>query len=249
MLHGTPSWSYEYAELIFELRSKFRCIAPDFIGFGLSNKPVNFDYNLITLSNHIQLLIEKLELKRVRLIATDFGGAIGLNCIIKNSERFEKIYLANTWAWPIGSVDFIFNITKYIASSFIMKIFYLHFNFSAKYILKMAWGKRTPLTQEVHQMFLDVFPNAEKRVATWKFAEHVCNSNEPLWQIWRHLKTIKHIPIHLFWGFQDGFVNYRHYENWKRVCPWITRTKLLDVGHFVYHEASIEVCDVILKDF
>ncbi len=246
-LHGTPSWSYEYGDVIFALRHKFRCIAPDMIGFGLSNKPVDFDYNLSTLAGHIYSLIEKLDLKNIRLVASDFGGPIGLTVALRNPALFSKIYLCNTWAWPLEFVDSKFAFTKYLASSPLMKYLYLRWNFSATQIVKQAWGRHKPLTPEEHWMYQAVFKDKEKRMATWKFAQHICNAGNPMWKIGKQLDPLKKIPMHFFWGFQDKFINFKHYEEWRRRYPLATRTKFELVGHFVCHEAAEEVIDILSK--
>ncbi len=100
MVHGNPTWSFYWHELIRDLQPDYRCVAPDHIGCGYSDKPQRYPY---TLDQHIQnliRLIERLDLQRITLVAHDWGGAIGLGALVRLKERFEKIVLLNTAAFP-----------------------------------------------------------------------------------------------------------------------------------------------------
>src|SRR5690606_27025087 len=76
MLHGNPTWSFYYRDLIKALQPTMRCVAPDHIGMGLSEKPENYDYTLATRIADIEALVAELGLKRVHLVVHDWGGAI-----------------------------------------------------------------------------------------------------------------------------------------------------------------------------
>src|SRR5688572_20097475 len=98
-VHGNPTWSFHWRHLISALRAEYRCVAPDHLGCGLSDKPTRF----LHLNDHIDnlvALIERLESERVTLVAQDWGGAIGLGAMLRMSERLERIVLLNTGAFP-----------------------------------------------------------------------------------------------------------------------------------------------------
>src|SRR5262245_56792973 len=98
-IHGNPTWSFHWRSLIASLRNDFRCIAPDHLGCGLSEKPAH----LMRLSDHIDHLtsfIEQLDLREVTLVAQDWGGAIGLGALLRMPARLERIVLFNTGAFP-----------------------------------------------------------------------------------------------------------------------------------------------------
>jgi haloalkane dehalogenase len=98
-VHGNPTWSFHWRNFVTALRAEHRCVAVDHIGCGLSNKP----QRLLSLDDHIanlRALVEKLDLKRVTLVAQDWGGAIGLGALLQTVGRFERIVLFNTGAFP-----------------------------------------------------------------------------------------------------------------------------------------------------
>ncbi len=99
LVHGNPTWSFHWRRLICELRQRHRCIAPDHIGCGLSDKPQDYDYCLAQRIDDVGSLIERLDLNDVTLVAQDWGGAIGLGAAARMPERFSRFVLLNTAAF------------------------------------------------------------------------------------------------------------------------------------------------------
>ncbi len=102
LLHGNPTWSFLYRKFIPRLKDAgHRVIAPDHIGFGLSERPAReHDFSL---ENHIANLAEfirRLGLKRITVVCQDWGGPTGLACAVLNPGLFKAIVVMNTWAWP-----------------------------------------------------------------------------------------------------------------------------------------------------
>ena len=106
LLHGNPTWSFFYRKIIKCLSSEKRCIAPDHIGCGFSEKPNfrNFPYDLQTHSGNLIDLLDNLGVKKVILVLHDWGGAIGLTAFRNQPEQIEKIVLLNTAAFPSTDV-------------------------------------------------------------------------------------------------------------------------------------------------
>ena len=99
MLHGMPTWSYLYRKIIVVLREAgYRCIAPDHIGFGRSDKvTVPAWYDIARHTANLTTLIEALDLRDVTLFVQDWGGPIGLAQVCAMSERFSRLVIMNTW--------------------------------------------------------------------------------------------------------------------------------------------------------
>jgi haloalkane dehalogenase len=107
MLHGNPTWSLIYRDIIENLRQDFRCVAPDLAGFGLSEAPPDFSNKTEDHARLIAAFIEQLSLSAITLIAHDWGGPIGLGAMMLASGRITRLCLGNTWAWPVNG-DFHF---------------------------------------------------------------------------------------------------------------------------------------------
>ena len=97
-LHGNPTWSFMYRNLISELSKTNRCLAPDHLGCGLSDKPSSseFAYDLKSHSQNIFGLLEELSIDQFSLVVHDWGGAIGLTAFRNHLSRLKKIVLLNT---------------------------------------------------------------------------------------------------------------------------------------------------------
>jgi haloalkane dehalogenase len=100
MCHGNPTWSFLYRHLISELRNRFRCIAVDYPGFGLSERPANYRY---TPGEHVTVvgeLVAELDLSGMLMMGHDWGGPISLSVACANPGRVSGLVLGNTWFWP-----------------------------------------------------------------------------------------------------------------------------------------------------
>jgi len=104
LLNGNPSWSFGWRDVIVGLRGRFRCIAPDYPGFGLSRAGDGFDYRPVSQSVVIEHLIDHLGIDGLTLVAYDWGGPIGLGFAGRRPELFRALVLGNTWGWPINSI-------------------------------------------------------------------------------------------------------------------------------------------------
>ncbi len=99
MVHGTPTWSFMYRHLIRDLSPRYRCIAPDHLGFGLSDRPAGWSYRPEDQARNLARLIETLGLKDLTLVVHDFGGPIGLAYALDHPENVRRLVLFNTWMW------------------------------------------------------------------------------------------------------------------------------------------------------
>ena len=97
LLHGEPTWSYLYRKIIPELTPAARAIAPDYFGFGRSDKPLRIaDYSYDFHVGSIARLIEHLDLREITVVVQDWGGPIGLRLAVEHPDRFARLVIMNT---------------------------------------------------------------------------------------------------------------------------------------------------------
>ena len=101
MLHGNPSWSFLYRKLILSLRDTFRCIAPDYPGFGLTETPPGYQFTPREHSENIENFVDKLGIKDLTLVVQDWGGPVGLGLAGRRPELVKRAIIGNTFAWPL----------------------------------------------------------------------------------------------------------------------------------------------------
>ena len=146
-VHGNPTWSFEFRRPVRELRSEFRCVAPDHIGFGLSSRSARReDHHPESHARRFAALLDHLGLRDVTLFLTDWGGPIGLNFARRHPDRVRRLVIANSWCWPVGN-DFHFKSFSFLMSSWVGRYLIRH-----RHVLNMvmpkAVGDRSILTPE-----------------------------------------------------------------------------------------------------
>ncbi|MGA3007947.1 MAG: alpha/beta fold hydrolase, partial [Opitutaceae bacterium] len=99
MVHGNPTWSFYFRDLVTALSPRLRCIVPDHVGMGLSDKPQGYDYRLATRVADLEALVAHLKLRRVHLVLHDWGGAIGFGFGARQPDRVGKLVILNTAAF------------------------------------------------------------------------------------------------------------------------------------------------------
>ncbi|MEV8517669.1 haloalkane dehalogenase [Dactylosporangium sp. NPDC051484] len=99
--HGSPTWSFLYRHIVKGLRDRYRCIAVDYLGFGLSERPQSFGYTIAEHTTVLGELIDHLRLDGFILMGQDWGGPIGLGAASMRADRVRGIVLGNTVFWPI----------------------------------------------------------------------------------------------------------------------------------------------------
>jgi haloalkane dehalogenase len=97
LLHGEPDWSYLYRKMVPILAGRFRVVAPDYLGFGRSDKPTAIDwYSFDRHVDSVKSLVRRLDLRRVTVVVQDWGGPIGLRTAVEMKDRFARLVVLNT---------------------------------------------------------------------------------------------------------------------------------------------------------
>ena len=99
-LHGNPTWSFHYRKIVDALRGRHRVIALDHLGSGLSDKPQRYNYCLAQHTANALYVLEQLDVSGATIVGHDWGGAISVNAVRKRPQRFSRIVLLNTGAFP-----------------------------------------------------------------------------------------------------------------------------------------------------
>ncbi len=242
-LHGNPTWSFFYRRLILSLRENSRCIAPDHIGCGLSEKPgfPEFGYDLRGHSENLLSLLEKLKVDRVRLVVHDWGGAIGLTAFRNLAERVDKIVLLNTAAFPSRDVALRILLCRLpLLGSFLVR----GLNGFAGPATHMAVAK--PLSRETKTGYLLPYDNWTNRVAVWRFVRDIpFEKSHPtlslLQETAQGLEQFRETPAIACWGMKDFCFHPGFLKEWEKRWPNLEATRIDHAGHYVLEDA-LEPC-------
>ena len=235
-VHGNPAWSFEFRHLIAGLRSEFRCIAADHVGFGLSSRSERrADHRPEAHADRLTALLEHLDVRDATLFLTDWGGPIGLEFARRRPERVGKLVITNTWCWPVSRDPW------YLGFSFMMRSPLGQFlikrrNFFVNRVMPMATGNKAALTPEVMEHYRNAQP-AGSRDACAAFPGHIIGATGWIRSIWEEREAFTGKPALIFWGLRDIAFRRKELERWKAALSDFTVHEFGDRGHFLAEEA------------
>lgn len=239
-VHGTPTWSFLWRRLILALRGEHRCIAPDHLGFGLSDKPEAADYTPAAHAARLEDLIEHLELRDITLVVHDFGGPIGLSYALRRPKNVKRVVIMNSWLWSNADNPTIERSSRLLSGP-VGRFLYRRLNFSARFLLPAAFADRSKLTPSTHRHYLSPFSTPTERNAPWVLARELSGSNEWYAGLWAARGALGDIPALIIWGMDDRLMPKEHLARWQQALPHASVEQLPGVGHFVQEEAAEEV--------
>ncbi|MEK7811646.1 MAG: alpha/beta fold hydrolase [Pseudomonadota bacterium] len=246
MLHGNPAWSFLYRNLIKLLSPNYRCIAPDYIGFGLSDKPLDWDYLPEEHARHIEALIGHLGLKDITLVVGDWGGPIGMNYAVSHPHNVKRLIVMNTWAWPVNR-DFHYVAFSTFMGGPIGRFLIRRFNFFAGTFMRVAFGDKNKLSPEAHQHYLRALPTEAERKGNYVFPKQIIASTPWLAQLWSRIGVLQDKPALFVWGMKDVAFREKELKQWQSVLPNSLTLRLNTVGHFVQEEAPQELGEAVTE--
>jgi len=239
MVHGNPTWSFAWRNLIKDLSRDYRVLAVDHIGCGFSDKPQDYSY---TLARHIENLahfVEALDLRHITLFAHDWGGAIGMGTAARLPERFSRFVLFNTAAFRSR------RIPKRIAACRIPiagPLAVRGLNLFARAALSMAVEKRERMTPAVRAGYLAPYDSWRNRVAVLRFVQDIPlsenhRSYQTLLEVEQGLDQFRNSPVLLVWGERDWCFTREFLEEFQRRLPQAETFAIQDAGHYVFEDA------------
>lgn len=247
MVHGNPTWSFFYRDVVKTLNSGFRCIVPDHIGCGLSDKPGgDYAYTLEQRIRDLGDLIDGLELERFDLIVHDWGGAIGIGMALERIGKLRRLAIMNTAAFVDSRIP---RRISFCRVPLLGKLIVQGFNGFAGPAVAMAIAKE-PMSPAVKRGFLWPYRSWSSRKAVYQFVKdipmHVTHrSFGRLIEIENGLLKLRNLPVALFWGGKDFCFNDHFMERWKRFIPQATVIRYPDAGHYLLEDGGEKICQAI----
>ncbi len=247
MVHGNPTWSFLYRHIVKELSKKYRCIALDHIGFGLSDKPTEWSYLPEEHAKNLNTLIEKLALKDITLIVHDWGGPIGLSYAVNKPENVKRIILMNTWMWSVKGDPYYEKFSGFMGGA-VGRFLIKRFNFFVRVVMKQAMGDKSKLPKSVHQHYFRALEKPDDRKGCWTFPKQIIASSSWLDSLWSQREKLKHKPTLILWGKKDIAFREKELNIWRNELTNCNVMEFDNVGHFVQEEKGSELCPII-EDF
>lgn len=264
MVHGNPTWSFYFRELIMALRGDYRCIVPDHIGCGLSDKPGDdrYSYRLESRVDDLDALMEHLGLtKDVTLVLHDWGGMIGMAWALRRPERIKRLIVMNTAAFLLPqALAPISNRCGAPAKRLPWRLRLLHgggplaalavrgLNLFSWAAVHMATKKR--LAPDVRAGLMAPYDSWKNRIATLRFVEDIpLSPSHPSYALTKsvdeNLDRLSDVPMLICWGESDFVFDADFLDQWRRRFPKAQVHTFADAGHYVLEDAGKEIIALV----
>ncbi len=247
MLHGNPTWAYLYRHLIAGLRQRHRCVVPDLLGFGLSDKPPWADYGMRAQVMRFDLFVKKLGLRDITLVLHDWGGVIGLAWAVRNKHKVKRLVLMNTTGFasadplqylkmsPRPWVLFVLLLLKIRPLG---EIAVLGLNGFVRYYLPFSVHNRHRLNPEVMKGYIAPYPTLASRRAQLSSVRQIpLLPIEPVWTMLEELSAELDgwmVPTQIIWGMRDRVFVPWFMEQFEKYLPNHAATlRIEDASHFL----------------
>ncbi|HVU38757.1 MAG TPA: alpha/beta fold hydrolase [Opitutales bacterium] len=243
-VHGNPTWSFFYRDIIKSLAKNFRVLAPDHLGCGLSDKPQTFSYRLADHIENLAQLAATLPQPTLHFIVHDWGGAIGLGVAERFAARVGKLVVMNTAAFP-GPCPLRIRVCRWPG---VGPLLVRGLNGFAGPAACMAVAK--PLSANVKRGFLYPYRSWADRVAVYNFVKDIpLESSHPslpaLNAVESGLEKLRHKPMLLAWGLRDFCFTPAYLVEWRRRFPSAVVREFPDCGHYLPEDAGPELVSVV----
>ena len=247
-VHGNPTWSFEFRHLIAGLRSDFRCIAPDHVGFGLSSRSdIPADHHPRAHAVRFRALLDHLGITDATLFMSDWGGPIALDFARREPSRVERLVISNTWCWPVSrDPHFVFFST--VMRSPIGQLLIRRRSFFVEGVMPRAIGVKSAVTPEVMDHYRQAQPSPSARSASAALPGYIVGAGDWLQAIWSERRGFTSKPALILWGLKDIAFRARELDRWRAELADASVHEFSDVGHFVAEEAPGRILPV-LRDF
>lgn len=246
MLHGNPTWSFYYRNLVNEFSKSHRIIVPDHIGCGFSDKPQHYEYTLKQHIDNLEKLVSFLKLKDFILVVHDWGGAIGFGLLERHPDLVNKIVILNTAAYTSEVIAFQINMCRipFLAEQVIRRL--NGFALAATY---MAVDKK--MSPEIRKGYLFPYDSYENRIAIARFVADIpMNPKHRSYQTLRNIELSlprHHCPMLILWGKKDFCFHDYFLNRWREIYPHAIVKTFENAGHYVLEDAKDEIFQELKK--
>jgi len=254
MVHGNPTWSFHFRDLVRSLREDHRVLVPDHIGCGYSDKPDDAGYRY-TLSERIadlESFLDHLALEEpVTLVAHDWGGMIAMGWAVRHPERVGRIVLMNTAAFHLPDGMKMPPTLAFVRDTRLASFLVRHLNLFSRGATWLATARRLP--KPVRDAYCAPYDSPAHRIATLRFVQDIpLEPGDPAYdtvsEIESSLALFEKTPVLLLWGEKDFVFKPEVLEIFERIWPHAESHRFAKAGHYVLEDAGEEIRPLV-RDF
>lgn len=236
-VHGNPTWSFYWRNLVKGLSDTRRCIAIDHLGCGLSDKPLDGPYRLADRIDHLAHLVDALDLHDITWVVHDWGGPIGLGAALRFPDRTKRVVITNTGVfdgpipleikacrWPIVGPLAVRGLNGFVRVGFLRAV-------------------ERPMPPAVREGFLAPYGHWDERVAIQRFIEDIpLEADHPTRKLFfalgEQIRTLGDRPILIAWGEKDFCFTTFYRDGFQERFPNAEVMSLPDASHWLCEDAG-----------
>lgn len=241
LLNGNPSWSFGWRDVILSLRGSFRCIAPDYPGFGLSREVPGYDFRPPSHSKVIEGLVDRLGLTDLVVFGYAWGGPIGLGMAGRRPELIRALVIGNTWAWPDDRLRV--RLFSALMGGPLAWLTIDRLNLMIRLYLPRNL-KRGPLTEPERAAYEGPFPR-ERRHITSVLPREIVAGRAYLRAVEANLPHIADKPALIVWPDSDPGFGEPELARWQSLYPKAETVSLRRTGQFIDEDAPEDVAAAV----
>jgi haloalkane dehalogenase len=243
-LHGNPTWSFLYRHIMRGLQDRFRCVALDYPGFGLSVAPAGYRYTIAEHARVVEGLVDRLGLREVTLMVQDWGGPIGFWVATRHPDWFRAFVIGNTWAWPMRGDRSTELFSTVLGSSALGGLLVRRADVFVNVFMR-GGIRRKKLTPAERQMYKRPHPTPASREPVHVMPREILAAHRLLSEVEQGLARVADKPALIVWGDKDPGFKERHRLRWERIFP-NHRTQILHgASHYIQEDAPEEIIAAI----
>jgi haloalkane dehalogenase len=244
LLHGNPTWSFVYRDIIQGLRDRYRCIALDYPGFGLSRPRPDYRFTPSEHADVVEQFVQSLDLHDITLMVHDWGGPIGLGVAARDPERFRAFVIGNTFAWPVNGDPKFERFSKLMGGP--LGWFFIRYaNAFVNLLIPFGVGRRK-LTRQVMEHYRQPFRGApDRRLPTYVFPRAILHSRPFLQQVAAGLPRLADKLALIVWGDRDPAFGEQERERFEQVFPRHRTVVLQGAAHYIQEDAADQIVQAI----
>lgn len=240
-LHGNPTWSFLWRNLVAEFRDSYRCLAPDHLGCGFSDKPAAGDYRLAAHIDRLDHVLQARGVEDCHLVVHDWGGAIGFGLVARWGERIRSVTVLNTAAFPYPKIPLRIAICRWPLLGPVLVRGLNGFVRAAGWQTTMR-----PLSEAVRAGYAFPYDSWGNRVGVQAFVRGIpVSQRHPDWSTLKEIESaLEAFPesrLRLLWGMGDWCFHEGILAEWERRKPGAQVTRYAEAGHLVTEDEPMAV--------
>jgi len=254
MLHGNPTWSFYFRNLVLGLRDNYRTVVPDHIGCGLSDKPdsEHYEFSLERRVDDLEQLLEHLQIhENITLVLHDWGGMIGMAYATRYPERISRFIVMNTAAFHLPKSKPFPWLLWLGRNTGLGAWLILHWNAFCRLAARIC-ARRHVLPAVVRQGLLAPYDCPAHRLAVLRFVQTIpLKAGDPGYEIVsdveRNIEQFRDRPMLICWGMKDFVFDHHFLAEWERHFPNAEVLRFAAAGHYVLEDAAVEIVENVRR--